>query len=158
MKKCYLILIVCFWFLLASCFDNRTAEYKEMYFSNKDSYIEIEELIVNKYKSNNLNGRISIWCSKENPNVFYDDKLQNESTVNVNDIFSEDELLKIYNFIHGSIHECVIFDGEFIEFGDSTGAKSIYLSLNNKKPKPISSSHKIYDFDDGWYFSTSTAR
>ena len=43
MKKCYLILIVCFWFLLASCFDNRTAEYKEMYFSNKDSYIEIEE-------------------------------------------------------------------------------------------------------------------
>lgn len=42
---------------------------------------------------------------------------------------------------------------EFIEFGNSTGSRFMYLCLTDEKPEPISKNHRIYDLGDGWYFS-----
>lgn len=158
MKKCYLILFLCLVVFLSSCSSTRTAEYKEQYFSNKDSFIKISELVIKHYESNDLQGRMSIWCSGDETNIFYNNSLSDEPEPTINTPFEQSELDDIYNFIHGSRYECVSINEEFIEFGNSTGSVSMYLCLTDKKPEKISKHHKLYDFGDGWYFSISITR
>lgn len=158
MKKCYAILFLCFIVFLSSCATTRTNEYKEQYFSNKDDFIKISELVIKHYESNDLECKMSIWCSGEEAKVFYNNPLNDDMNPTINIPFEQSELDDIYNFIHDSRYECVEINEDFVEFGNSTGSVSMYLSLTDKKPEKISKHHKLYDFGEGWYFSYSTAR
>ena len=158
MKKCYAILFLCFIIFLSSCSTTRTDEYKEQYFSNKDDFIKISELVIKHYESNDLEGRMSIWCSGEEAKVFYNNPLNDDTNPTINIPFEQSELDDIYNFIHGSRYECVEINEDFVEFGNSTGSVSMYLSLAEKTPEKISKNHKLYDFGEGWFFSISITR
>lgn len=158
MKKCCLLLFLCFVVFLSSCSTNRATEYKQQYFSNKDEFIKISKLLIKHYEGNDLKGRMSIWCSGEEANIFYDNTLSDDTAPTMNMPFEQSELDDIYNFIHGSIYECVEINENFIEFGNSTGSVSMYLCLTDKKPEKISKNHKLYDFGEGWYFSISITR
>lgn len=158
MKKCYAILFLCFIVFLSSCSTTRTDEYKEQYFSNKDDFIKISELVIKHYQSNDLEGRMSIWCSGEEAKVFYDEPLNDDIKQTINTPFEQSELDDIYDFIHGSRYECVEINEDFVEFGNSTGSISIYFSRTGEKPERISKNHSMVNMGDGWYCSRSTAR
>lgn len=48
---------------IPSCSNAQTDEYKERYFSNKESFIKISESIIRHYESNDLQGRMSAGLS-----------------------------------------------------------------------------------------------
>lgn len=158
MKKGCSILFLCFILLLSSCSNNRTAEYKEKYFSNKDDFFKIAELVIQHYKSNNLQNEVSIWCSKDETEVFYKNLLSNEPEPVINHAFQQGELDDICNFINGSRYEYISINEKFVELGNSTGSMFMYFCLTNEKPEKFSKHHKMYSFGDGWYFAISITR
>ena len=161
MKKTIIVcvaILVCISVLIMTDKLETKKEYREQYFSNKDDFIKISELVIKHYESNDLEGRMSIWCSGEEANIFYNNPLNDNMNPTINIPFEQSELDDIYNFIHGSRDECVEINEDFVEFGNSTGSTSIYFSRSGEKPERISKNHSMVNMGDGWFCSRSTAR
>ena len=161
MKKTIIVcvaVLVCISVLIMTDKLETKKEYREQYFSNKDDFIKISELVIKHYESNDLEGRMSIWCSGEEAKVFYDEPLNDDIKQTINTPFEQSELDDIYDFIHGSRYECVEINEDFVEFGNSTGSISIYFSRTREKPERISKNHSMVNMGDGWFCSRSTAR
>lgn len=157
---CVVIIVIGFFFsaTFTSFIDTRTNEYKARYFSDKESFVEISESIIQHYEGNDLQGEVSIWCSENDVKIFYGSSISDEPKPYIKNPFEQSELDEIYNFIHNSRYEYVSINEEFIEFGNSTGSIFVYLCLTDEKPEVISKNNKMYDFGDGWYFSISITR
>ncbi len=154
MKKSCLIFVMCFTLFLSACSNKRTEEYKKQYFSEKDTFIKMSEIVIRHYKTNDLEDGFSIWCGDSETNVFYD----TEPNPTINYTLTQNELDDIFNFISKSRYEYVSIDEKFVEFGNSTGSVFMYYCLTEEKPKKLSRNHNLYDFGDGWYFSISITR
>lgn len=158
MKKCILVLTIAIFLILSACSSSDTQYYKQEYFSNKEAFIEIKDILIEYYEHNALQGRLSIWVSEENVSIFADGF---DGKVNNSDFavpFVDDDIQKINDFILSSPYECVEIDENFVEFGTSTGARNMYYCRTEEKPEKLSDNHKLFDFGDGWYFSVCTAR
>lgn len=148
-----------FFFFMLCINDRRSNSYKEQYFSDKESYTRIAEILIQYYEGNKLQDEVSIWCSENDATVFYGDSLDvYDDPIEIKKSFEKSELDEIYNFMDDSRYEYVSINGRFVEFGNSTGSIFMYLCLTDEKPEKISQNHRMFDFGEGWYCSICVAR
>ncbi len=155
MKKRFWIAILCCVLAAAAVFgiySDKINRYKERYFSEKDSYAQVADMLVSYYTTAGLHGNISIWAQAGEASVFhYESESDHITAVSI----PQNVLDEICALLSDTGHEYVSIDGDFVEFGNSTGSLFIYFSISGEKPEKISRHHNMLPFGGGWYFSKS---